>query len=288
MLDNAYVRCACLTAVGPVAVLAVALLASGVSVAQRSPASDSGSHERGTHKEHGATHALSASACSLPTPPSRDILKVLATQCCTQSPFGDSHCLHYSQNNKFVTVKDAAVSKPFGYLILPSIAVTGIEQTSVTEADPVAEFWQYGWDQGMNYYLKKPASHTALAINSLKGRDQDQLHIHISCVLQSVATQLAGTAQISANPTQPTALTLGPHGNQYEVITLTSLTGDNSPFKILEKFPHAAGHIADQSIAIIGTGKNPPYYMAVTYASGKNPGAAEELLDQTTACGSVK
>ncbi|MBS0638907.1 MAG: CDP-diacylglycerol diphosphatase [Proteobacteria bacterium] len=234
-----------------------------------------------------AAQGRSASTCAMPADPkSRDRLTILATKCCIATPPTDRNCLHFSQKDQFVIIKDGGARKPYGYLLVPSVPVAGIEATKQTEADPVAEFWQYGWQEAMHGYLKKPSQYMALAINSEKGRDQDQLHIHISCVHQSVADRLAKAGPISRDPAKPSVVSLGAHENQYEVITLASLTGDNSPFRVLTRFPHASRYIGDQSIAIIGTGKNPPFYMAVTYyVDGKNPGTAEELLDQTDGCG---
>jgi CDP-diacylglycerol pyrophosphatase len=224
----------------------------------------------------------------------------LATKCCTANPPTDGSCEYYSElhtatkGDEYIVVKDVAPQKPYGYLLMPSFAVTGIEDTKRTEVKPVVEFWQFGWKEATEHLkkLEKQPEDTALAINSKPGRDQDQLHIHLSCVLPSVAAALTKAGKISTDPTKPTEIPLGPHNNRYEIITMTSLTDAHSPFKMIEDFPHAKGHIGDQSIAIIGTGKtNPPsyYYMAVTYyVPHKNPGTAEELLDQTNDCGKLK
>lgn len=239
-------------------------------------------------RSHTSAHHRSAGTCDLPSPPSRDILKKLATNCCVAHPPTDAHCKYYSATDKYVVVKDANPRKPDGYLVIPSFPVTGIEDTRATEANPVVNFWQFGWNQATNGVLKKQPRNVALAINSKPGRDQDQLHIHLSCVLPSVAAKLAKAGKISTDPTKPTDVTLGSHNNPYEVVMLTSLTGASSPFRVIENFPHAKSHVADQSIAIIGTGTNSSYYMAVTYyVQGKNPGTAEELLDQTDNCDKV-
>ena len=46
---------------------------------------------------------------------------------------------------------------------------------------PVADFWALGWAFG-GQLLPAPPADRALAINSKAGRDQNLLHIHISCV----------------------------------------------------------------------------------------------------------
>lgn len=260
---------------GLVLVIVVSVLIPFASVSQ------------GAQGSQGSAHHRSAGTCDLPKPP--NTLTVLATKCCTANPPTDAHCKYYSATDKYVIVKDADPQKPYGYLIMPSFPVTGIEQTTETEKPPVADFWQFGWIEATQRFLKKSPKNTALAINSKPGRQQDQLHIHFSCVLSTVPGEIAKAGKISTDPTKPTTVQLGPHKDPYEVVTLTSLTGASSPFKLIEKFPHASGHIGDQSIAIIGTGTtNPPvYYMAVTYNHGSNPGDAEELLNQTSTCGNV-
>jgi CDP-diacylglycerol pyrophosphatase len=55
------------------------------------------------------------------------------------------------------------------YLLMPSIKVTGIEDPLVSKA-PVVEFWDYAWSQSRKFPGKQAAS-TALAINSVHGRD---------------------------------------------------------------------------------------------------------------------
>lgn len=119
-----------------------------------------------------------------------------------------------------------------------------------------------------------------MAINSKNGRSQNQLHIHISCVLPSVSEKLE-TTPIPLYPAPAVKLQLGAHNNTYMAVKVTGLAGQNSPFEVIQAMPGAKDHMADQSIAVIGSGKPNEYYVVNTTSNGANPGYAEELLDET-------
>lgn len=219
-----------------------------------------------------------AAACTLAPKP--NTLWSLA-QCCAADMNSNPSCVEYDRENKFVIVKDNAAAKPDAYLIIPSLKVSGIEDALVFAA-PVVNFWQYGWQIAPDH-LRKPAASTGLAINSAPARDQNQLHIHISCVLSAVAQTLSqNDAKIGSDPAKALPLPLGPHHNPYEVVKLNALNGSSSPFNLVAALPHAKGHMGDQSIAVIGSKTAGVYYLLDTnYVKGANPGSAEELLDQT-------
>jgi CDP-diacylglycerol pyrophosphatase len=225
---------------------------------------------------HSSSHHAAASCTALPSPP--DTLWTLA-ECCAKSLKSNPSCLVYDNKDKYVIIKDNNPKKPVAYLLMPSIKVTGIEDPQISKA-PVVAFWEYAWKQSQTY-LKPPAK-AALAINSVHGRDQNQLHIHISCVQPEVKKALDG-ATIGVFPAKPVALQLPPHNNTYEVVKVTSLDGKQSPFLVIQEDPRAKAHMGSQSIAVVGTAKANEYFVLNTYYHGGNPGTAEELLDQTCA-----
>src|SRR5208337_3061932 len=103
-------------------------------------------------------------------------------------------------------------------------------------------------------YPGQPASRTGLAINSKNGRSQNQLHIHISCVLPSVSEKLE-TAPVPVYPAPAVKVQLGAHNNTYMAVKVTGLAGQNSPFEVIQAMPGVKDHMADQSIAVIGSPK---------------------------------
>jgi CDP-diacylglycerol pyrophosphatase len=200
-------------------------------------------------------------------------------QCCAKNLQSNPGCRSYIKTDDFIILKDNSPAKPDAYLIIPTIKVTGIEDRHIF-APPVADFWAYGWRQAQ-IYVKKPAAATGLAINSEFGRTQNQLHIHISCVRRDVAQKLAANGQkIGDDPAAPVAIPLGPQNNVYRVIKVTGLVAA-SPFALAAAMPGARADMAAQSIAVVGTATAGLYYVLDTAHQGANPGAAEELLDQS-------
>jgi CDP-diacylglycerol pyrophosphatase len=200
--------------------------------------------------------------------------------CCATDVKSNPSCMYYSAAHKFVIIKDNDPQKPDAYLIVPTDPVKGIEDPQIFLA-PVVDFWDYGWNEAERY-IKQSPDNTGLAINSAHGRTQNQLHIHISCVIPSVAAILASNdANIGSDPTHPWPQSLGPHGNPYEVMRVKSLATNGGPFTLVKMFPQAEGHMGDQSIAVIGSKTAGVYYVLDTYFHGPNLGAAEELLNQT-------
>jgi CDP-diacylglycerol pyrophosphatase len=200
-------------------------------------------------------------------------------QCCSRNLASNPGCRYFSAADDFIILKDHSSKKPAAYLIIPTMKVTGIEDPQIFRA-PVLDFWQYGWREAQRF-VGRPAADTALAINSAVGRTQNQLHIHIACVLPEVAQALAeNAAKIGSDPTAPLGLRLGPSGHLYLAVATAGLAGSDSPFRIAAAMPGAAAGMAEVSIAVVGSATPGAYYVLETRAGGGNPGAAEELLDQ--------
>ena len=238
-----------------------------------------GSAQAQTSHPAAPTAAINQSATSCVVAPRPNSLWSLA-QCCSRNLHSNSGCRAYDATDEYIMLKDNSPTKPAAYLIIPSIRVTGIDDKQIF-LPPVVDFWEYGWQQAQ-ILVKKPTDDIALAINSVYGRTQNQLHIHIACVLPAVARSLAAQAgNIGTNPATPAQFPLGPAAHMYRVIKTTALTGSKSPFNLVAAMPGVRGEMADQSIAVIGSNTPGSYYVLDTEAHGSNPGAAEELLDQT-------
>jgi CDP-diacylglycerol pyrophosphatase len=226
--------------------------------------------------------AQSSSGASQTAGNSGDVLWHLAQQCANDLS-SDSGCRTYTKNGKqeYVIIKDNDRCKPQGYLLIPVAPVTGIEDSQVFSA-PFLDLWESAWLWSKKY-PGKPRSRTGIAMNSIIGRSQNQLHLHISCVLPGVAKTLART-KIPTNPALPTPIKLGPQQNTYWAVAVPTLGGKNSPFEIVRGIAQAnKSDIKDQSILVVGSQKGDRYYILDTAANGTNLGQSEELLDQT--CG---
>ena len=65
--------------------------------------------------------------------------------------------------------------------MIPVKSVTGVEDDRIFSS-ALVNLWEDAWFWSRKY-PGQPESRTGLAINSKKGRSQNQLHIHISCAL---------------------------------------------------------------------------------------------------------
>ena len=210
-----------------------------------------------------------------------DALRALA-QDCAKDLAHDANCRAFAKdaNEGYVIVRDCSPKKPDAYLMIPVKPVTGIEDAQVLSA-PLADLWEDAW-RWSRKYPGEAAARTGLAVNSKNARSQNQLHIHISCVLPKVSEALE-SGNIPPYPAKPVALVLGPEKTVYEAVKVTGLAGENSPFRVIQSFPGVAGDMKDQSIAVIGSQKVAEYYVLNTTAGSAGRGHAEELLEQTCA-----
>jgi CDP-diacylglycerol pyrophosphatase len=181
-------------------------------------------------------------------------------------------CLTVDRGRGFVLLKDRDPAKPYGYLIVPDRAVTGIEDPRALRP-PVADLWRYGWAAGAEL-LPAPPSGRGLAINSKAGRSQDLLHIHISCVRDDVRAELASVRLAPGWAPEPVLLLEGRAWNARRVARL-----DPSPFLRLTELPGAAEDMGAQSLAVFGLPDGGFALLADATEPGA-PGDAEELLDQ--------
>lgn len=217
---------------------------------------------------------LALSACALApgaAGPRSDALyrQMLA---CVADPGQGRPCTIVDPARGFVVIKDRARSKRYAWLLVPSTDVTGIEDPAVFEA-PVAGFWQIGWQVGRRLVPAPPES-LGLAINSVAGRTQNLLHIHLSCVLPEVRAALA-TAEIGPDWAEAPYLALA--GRTYNARRVDRL--EPSPFLLLRDLPGAAEDMGAQSLAVIGRADGG----FTLLADASEPGEAAEaelLLDE--------
>jgi CDP-diacylglycerol pyrophosphatase len=173
------------------------------------------------------------------------------------------------------------------YLVIPTDRITGIE-SPVLEEPGSPNYWEAAWEarQFMAESLAKPVPRddVGLAINSQRGRTQNQLHIHVDCVDPNVigalrANKNAITAGWAAFPVQ-----LAGHAYVAMRIEAPDLANVN-PFRLLaDGIPAARADMGDETIVAIATtfgdGQDGFVLLAdrADLASGDR-GSGEELLD---------
>lgn len=131
---------------------------------------------------------------------------IISQQCLPnqQQNNNPSPCAQVDEQAGFVVLKDR--DGPLQYLLMPSTKITGIESPLVLQPD-TPNFFALAW-QARHFIADKygkPIDDVAisLAINSEYGRTQNQLHIHISCLLPVIKNRLAQLQEDFSEQWQP-------------------------------------------------------------------------------------
>lgn len=203
-----------------------------------------------------------------------------------------SLALAQDENRGFAILKDAKGSTQ--YLLIPTKKITGIESPLLLDPDS-SNYFSSAWsatdliDQRVGHEL--PRTDFALAINSVSGRTQDQLHIHIDCIQPEVKTSLHqfGPRVGTAWQEFPTKL----HGHHYRAIWIP---GDQlnmqNPFHILAaSLVNPKEEMAAHTLVLVGAerggrngfilldGETPTFAVAVSPWIALGFGSGEELED---------
>ena len=176
-------------------------------------------------------------------------------------------------------------------LLIPTDRVSGIESPKLL-APGSPNYWQAAWDARPIFEKRagRPAPREALglAINSLYGRTQNQLHIHIDCVRPSVQGVLrANQSRIGVRWSDLDAPLSGHH---YRVRRLEGADfGARDPFKLLaDEDSEARAGMGRETLVAIGAsfaGGKPGFILLSDRASllPLDKAAGEELLDHSCA-----
>lgn len=180
----------------------------------------------------------------------------------------------------YVVFKDR--KGPLQYLLMPATKITGIEDAQILNADAVNYFFE-AW-KARSYMIKKyngsvPDEEISLAINSERGRSQNQLHIHISCIRPEVKKEIQ---ERGGSVDSKWALFPGgilKHRYYARTIKLDQLNKQN-PFQLLfNELPEAKNNMGDFGMGIIAT-KNSFILVADRYdQTSKDWAWAEEIQD---------
>ncbi|WP_218062526.1 CDP-diacylglycerol diphosphatase [Komagataeibacter swingsii] len=121
------------------------------------------------------------------------------------------------------------------YLLIPTQRITGMEDPAITRGD-APDYFAYAWRQTVrvNHRLSRslPAEDMSLAINSVYGRSQNQLHIHVDCIRPEVRAALRQAAA-RLGPDWA-ALPLYGHAYRARLVSTPDLSGVR-PFALLAR-----------------------------------------------------
>ncbi|MCQ8277141.1 CDP-diacylglycerol diphosphatase [Acetobacteraceae bacterium KSS8] len=121
------------------------------------------------------------------------------------------------------------------YLLIPTAKITGIESPAIL-ADGAPNFFAEAW--AADSLSRDRSGHAltrrdfALAINSERGRSQNQLHIHIDCIRPDIRAALDRVSSRITRHWQPLGERLRLH--RYRALWIDGETlGDANPFRLL-------------------------------------------------------
>jgi CDP-diacylglycerol pyrophosphatase len=141
------------------------------------------------------------------------------------------------------------------FLLIPTARIGGIEDPAILEPD-ATNYWDAAWNARsfLEARLRKvlPRDAISLAINSVAGRTQNQLHIHIDCVSQEVRNILNANLDKISDTWAPFPIPLA--GHRYRAIRIDhdTLAGVD-PFHLLaDADPQARNAMGDQTLVLIG------------------------------------
>lgn len=204
----------------------------------------------------------------LSPPHNRDALWRIAHEKCVpdEKQHGDpAPCarveLSGGEDRGYVILKD--IRGVAQYLLIPTRRVPGIESADLLAPD-APNYFAEAWANRnlLSARLKRDLAwdKIGLAVNSAHARGQDQLHIHIDCVLPNVRDALARhMGEISSEWTQ---LPFDLEGLSYFARRLAAADlATNNPFALVARgVPGVAKDMGQESIALIG----------VTFPQGEN------------------
>ena len=183
----------------------------------------------------------------------------------------------------FVVLKDRNGVAQF--LVMPTAKITGIEDPALL-APNATNYFAMAWKA--DGYVEGRLGHAldrtrvSVAVNSVYGRSQDQLHLHVDCLDASVGAAL-GAAEIPHDGRWASVQLKG-HGYRVRWLGDTALATTN-PFKLLAaSLPGARQYMGAWTLALVGA-RGPDgaqgFYLLADRAdpAAGDRGSAEELQD---------
>jgi len=180
----------------------------------------------------GCAAVSGARADQEPAPDARDRLRYLVQQQCVP------HWLHdhdpapcASVGAGFALLPDRKGGAHF--LLIPTATIRGIESPEA-RAPGAPNYFDAAWSARAALAGRighpLPRAAVALAVNSIRSRSQDQLHIHLSCLRADVGRALAGAAEALGPRWGPLEL----DGRSYLAMRLMGESlGVANPFRLL-------------------------------------------------------
>jgi CDP-diacylglycerol pyrophosphatase len=219
-----------------------------------------------------------------------NILWEIVESCVTQNRAGRlmaGSCVAVDQQEHVAILHSITARSEF--LLVPTTRVTGIEDPYVLSPS-APNYWALAWTAAQRYLpadVARDRTRIGLAINSVKSRSQNQLHIHISCIKHSVTAVLDANQDGISTSWSPPTIEL--EGRDYRALRIRGPNlGSNNPFRLLTSIPQASQHMGAHTLVLVGAlwdgGKQQGFYLLddFTHETVDNVDDAygEDLLDE--------
>jgi CDP-diacylglycerol pyrophosphatase len=191
-----------------------------------------------------------------------------------------------ADRNGYVVFKDR--DGKYQYLVLPLARITGIESPALLAPDApdyFADAWTARLYVEAALHRRQPRDVLSLVVNSVRGRTQNQLHIHVDCVRSDVHAALQRMLPTITGTWHPLDEPLPPNGHRYQAMWLGGKTLTENPFKLLAAALPSGDEMGRHSLIVVGAhspaGK-PGFILLSGRAdpAGHDRGSGDELQDQ--------
>lgn len=153
----------------------------------------------------------------------------------------------------YVVLKDRVGATQF--LVLPTARITGIE-SAVLLLPRSVDYMQDAWSARRFVEARAPGpltrSDLSLAVNSIDGRSQNQLHIHVDCLRRDVRDALAQHRGAIGDKWRPVSVALAGRYYIARRLVIPDLDGVN-PFRTLaDQVPEARANMGEYTLVVAG------------------------------------
>lgn len=212
-----------------------------------------------------------------------DALWHIVSEQCTpnqQAHGNPAPCVQVDLANGYAVLKDRVGA--LQYLLIPTARLAGMESRGLLAANSpryLANAWAARHWMSHRYGQPIPDRAIALAINSVHGRTQNQLHIHISCIKPSVRHALDTASASIDDRWAPLSNPL--NGHRYSARRIGPHTLQNSHvFRMLADIEEANTPVGDYGLGLATLPNGDFVLLATRYRLFSNHFAgAEEIQD---------
>lgn len=191
----------------------------------------------------------------------------------------------------YVVLKD--IKGATQYLVLPTARVPGIESPVLLAADApnyLADAWAARRFVLAHAAKPLPREDLSLAVNSVYGRTQNQLHVHVDCVRADVRDALARRRAEIGDTWQPFPAPLAGHSYVARRLLSPDLAGVNPFVLVADAAPDARQHMDLYTLFLAGAtfaGKPGFVLLADRADPPRDFASSEELQDHACAAAAL-